>query len=278
MSVKKTQKKDSIVLNFKGINASIVNAIRRTCKIDIPAWSINKIDVETNTSPLIDEYIMNRIRLIPLNNEELQNIDDKDGLGTFTLDVKAKDDGVNNVYSHDIKGKYAKYILPNQIIAKLKGKSPDKFEELKIKMSAEKGTHKDHVSFDSSTAIEYDLDEEKGECQIVINENGTYKGTTIYGLTIDILIEKLEKCRDKMEFTNIADDFVKIHVDKEDDTLGQLIQTYIMDNYKDVSFISANKPHPLEDHIIIEMKTKKDHKKIIDETVAGLIKIFKKLK
>lgn len=272
MSVKKSVKDDSLTLHFKGINASIVNAIRRTVIIDIPAWSINQFEVEENTSPLIDEYITRRISLVPMNNELI-----KDGTTppVFTLDVKATKEGILNVYSHDIKPK-GDYFRPNIIIAKLKGKDPDRYESLKIRMSAERNTHRHHASFSSVTAVEYDLNEDKNECKMVINGNRTYKVETLLKMTLDILIDKLKNVESKMEMIELPENMTKIKIENEDDTLGQLLQTYIMDNYKEVSFISANKPHPLEEHIIVEIKTTLDVKKVINETLKGLIKVFEK--
>lgn len=287
MSLKKSVKDDSLTLHFKGINASIVNAIRRTVIIDIPAWSINQFEVEENTSPLIDEYITRRISLVPMNNELFKN-------GTtppvFTLDVKATKEGILNVYSHDIKPK-GDYFRPNIIIAKLKGKDPDRYESLRIRMSAERNTHRHHASFSSVTAVEYDLDEAnevsvgaerkrgdnmKGECKMVINGNKTYKVETLLKMTLDILIDKLKNVESKMEMIELPENMTKIKIENEDDTLGQLLQTYIMDNYKEVSFISANKPHPLEEHIIVEIKTTLDVKKVINETLQKLVKVFEK--
>lgn len=271
MSVKKSVKDDSLTLHFKGINASIVNAIRRTVIIDIPAWSINQFEVEENTSPLIDEYITRRISLVPMNNELFKN-------GTpppvFTLDVKATKEGILNVYSHDIKPK-GDYFRPNIIIAKLKGKDPDRYESLKIRMSAERNTHRYHASFSSVTAVEYDLTNDN-ECKMVINGNKTYKVETLFKMTLDILIDKLKSVESKMEMIDLPENMTRIKIENEDDTLGQLLQTYIMDNYKEVSFISANKPHPLEEHIVVEIKTTLNVKKVISETLQKLIKVFEK--
>ncbi len=279
MSVKKTIREGeggSLTLEFKGINASIVNAIRRTVIIDIPAWSINKFEVEENTSPLIDEYITRRISLIPMNNELLK---DGEVPPTFLLDIKTTKEGILKVFSQDINPENKdkrKFFRPNMIVTKLKGKDPDKYESLRIRMSAERNTHKYHSSFSSVTAVEYDLKDTSGECKMVINGNGTYKVGTLLNKTLDIIIARLKNVENKLEITELPDNMTKIKIEDEDDTLGQLLQTYIMENYKDVTFISANKPHPLENHIIVEIKTEKSVNKIMTETLAKLVKIFEK--
>jgi len=281
MSVKKkvdSPQKGSLSLHFKGITPAIVNAIRRTVIIDIPAWSINKFEVDENTSPIINEYITRRISLVPMNNELFNS---GTAPPTFILDVKATTEGILNVYSHDIKPEgnlksKVEYFRPNIIISKLKGKFPDLFESLKIRMSAERNTHRHHASFSSTTAIEYALEANDTECKMVINGNGTYTTENLYKQTIDILIDKLKNVESKMEIIELPENMTKIKIENEDNTLAELLQTHIMEHYtsEEVSFISANKTHPLEDHIIIEIKTTKDIKKIIGETLESLIKKF----
>jgi len=265
----------SLTLQFKGINPSIVNAIRRTVIIDIPAWSINKFEVEINTSPLIDEYITKRISLVPMKNDTFR---DGDVPPTFILDVKATEEGILKVFSHDIK---PDYFRPNIIVAKLKGKLPDSFESLKIKMSAERHSHRHHASFSSVTAVEYELSDNEKECKMVINGNGTYKVETLLDKALDVIVERLKGVESIMEITDLPDGMKKIKIESPDNILGELIQTHIIEFYKDrVTFISANRPHPLENHIIIEIKVaekvSETVQEIMSKTLAELVKIFEK--
>lgn len=74
--------------------ASEVNAVRRTLIADLRTLAPDSIVVETNTTSLNDEYLAQRIGLVPFSQDFL---DTPDGIPTAKIEVDGRD-----VYARDI--------------------------------------------------------------------------------------------------------------------------------------------------------------------------------
>lgn len=67
MSVKIIKKLDNrIELEWKNVSSIMLNTLRRIMISDIPSIAIDKIELETNTSCMNDEFLAHRIGLIPI--------------------------------------------------------------------------------------------------------------------------------------------------------------------------------------------------------------------
>ena len=271
-------KQDGDTLTFKlsSTDHSIANAIRRVLIAEIPTWAFATINVEENITPFSDEYISHRVGLIPLNNELIKGEAPQD----FTLDVKGPKAGIRKVYSQEIKPK--DIVFPGIVIAELKGLE-DKQEHLKIKMSITRGTHQQIDARHSAVSIAAYKQVDETTFEFTVETRGLLKFSTLMKTAFQVIVGKLELVLEsinepnttKLEFYTTATDLHKIKINNEDDTLGNLVQTYIMKKHPEV-FVAYNRPHPLENHIVISIK-EANAKNLFEEALKGLIGTFKSI-
>ena len=62
----RSQTKDSLELQIKGIDAPFMNALRRTMLDDVSTIAIDKVIMYQNTSVMNDEVLVHRLGLIPI--------------------------------------------------------------------------------------------------------------------------------------------------------------------------------------------------------------------
>lgn len=70
-------KEDSLTVNFRNTDVSIVNGLRRTIMTEIPTlvfkgfpYNENEINIETNTTKFNNEYMKHRISCVPICNDD----------------------------------------------------------------------------------------------------------------------------------------------------------------------------------------------------------------
>lgn len=150
MKIEITQEKDN-KLNFKlsGSEVSVANAIRRYAMNAIPIFAIDEVTFYDNTSVFFNEYIAQRIGLIPIiTPSDVQ----KDTEVTFYLDAS----GPKVVYSSELETKDKKIkvakdkipiitLLDNQI--------------LRVEGKARLATAKKHAKFQAGFAA-YEITED----------------------------------------------------------------------------------------------------------------------
>lgn len=108
----------SIKIRSKGVPLYIINSIRRTIMTEVPTMAIDYIIVIENSSVFYDEYIANRLGLIPLRSEyayekykspeECAEAGEKrvfsaDCFVKFDLEAEGPSEGVLTIYSRDLK-------------------------------------------------------------------------------------------------------------------------------------------------------------------------------
>ncbi|KAJ3411574.1 45 kDa subunit of RNA polymerase II [Chytridiales sp. JEL 0842] len=149
---------------------SVANALRRIMIAEVPTMAIDLVEIENNTSVLVDEMISHRLGLIPLVSNAMSGI-------IYTrdctcqqycsmcsvellLNVRCESDRNRDVTSRDlisahesIRPYHADDNDPGVLICKLR-----KGQEVKIRCIAKKGTMKEHAKWSPVAAVAFEYD------------------------------------------------------------------------------------------------------------------------
>jgi DNA-directed RNA polymerase subunit L len=259
------EKLNRISIETKDVDLSILNGIRRILLMDIPILGFigngidSTVNIIENTTVLNNEIIANRIALIPLEVSEEYN--DKYISGENKLEIELNVSCTENIKlittqdltviidKQEVKNFFKK---PYITITKLR-----KNESLHLKAEAVKETGRKNASFNivsgatvynkpkepftsTKSIIEQERDCIEGEYVLefeIINNTISHK--YMLSKAIDILINKLTVLSDKStieKFENNEETY-DFNIPDENDTIGNIIQSYIFDNY----VISKNK-------------------------------------
>jgi len=134
-----------LVLLSEKESPALLNALRRAVISEIPAMAIGEIDFYENNSPLFNEYLANRIGLVPLTWEE--GISD-DARISFSLNAEAVEEP-KTVYSRDLVSTDEKIRVFAENIPMV---VLNKGQKLRLEGFAVKGTAKSHARFQSAVA------------------------------------------------------------------------------------------------------------------------------
>lgn len=162
--------KDSISFILSNTDLSIANALRRTMIAEVPTMAIDLVEIEQNSSVLIDEFIAHRLGLIPLVSSSMSNINYTRDCNCsrycnlcsveLSLNVRCDSDRYLDVTSRHLQSSnetIKPYLEsdddPGVIIVKLK-----KGQELKLTCVAKKGTAKEHAKWSPVAAVAFEYD------------------------------------------------------------------------------------------------------------------------
>ena len=253
------KKLNRISFETKDIDLSILNGIRRILLMDIPILGFigngidSTVNIIENTTVLNNEIIANRIALIPLEVSEEYN--DKYISGENKLEIELNVSCTENIKlittqdltviidKQEVKNFFKK---PYITITKLR-----KNESLHLKAEAVKETGRKNASFNivsgatvynkpkepftnTKSIIEQEREYKEGEYVLefeIINNTISHKYMLLKA--IDILINKLSILCDKStieKFENNEETY-DFNIPDENDTVGNIIQSYIFDTY-----------------------------------------------
>ena len=136
------EKNDRITVRLEEASIAAANALRRAIIDDLPAFAIDEVDFFENNSCMFNEYIANRLGLIPLTfDDELAD----DAKVVLTLDKE----GPCTVYSHELRStdEKIKVFCKNIPIIKLGER-----QRIRLEATAVKGTSRKHAKFQSALA------------------------------------------------------------------------------------------------------------------------------
>jgi DNA-directed RNA polymerase subunit L len=290
------------------IKVSMVNALRRVMLTNIPMYGIlrDNIDFVENTSLFDNDYLGHRLTFIPLINTLEVDYDkvilsiNKVNDSHEQMDVYLSDFEVNNDLKIEDIAKY-----PAMLLTVL---NPG--QKLECSMKLTNGTCKDYGSSFStvSTAVYYFKHDEtsedpqrerkfkrdkKGNIKTYvmnIEATGQYNSLEIFNLAIDTCIKKLNDIKDDIihkkgmivEFhRNHRTIGVRLIMNGENSTIGNLLTQYILDEDKDI-VCGYTEPHPFDKLIYIDINyqdnTFDQIRKLVVKVIDKLNGLFEQLK
>ena len=290
------------------LKTSLVNGIRRVIISDIPIYALStvKINFITNTCIFDNEYIKHRLGLVAIKNNVLDNYDNI----VFNVNKKNTDsNSLISVYLKDFEviqektkiknSDFFKY--PDTLITKLK-----LGQEIHIEGTIDQGIGREDARYTPvSTAVyffDYDKDErdykkDNNDYPIkynyIIESSGQYSPKKLLIKSIEILIEKNKIIKDDLVFkkgkiTKLMNAPTKlkaidIELVNENDTFGNLITQYIIEDEKDIDlkYCGYHIPHPLKNILVIRLSYKDNSKdtiiKLVSDTINKINNILNEL-
>jgi len=182
MSVKiKELKDEGMVISFKAKNLPIpfANAIRRSCLVWVPTYAIDEVVMYENNSAFFDEYIANRIGLIPITTPKTY-----DEEVMFTLNVE----GPMTVFSEKLESNHPKVRVANTKIPLIE-LGPK--QVLRLEGIARKGTGRRHAKFQPGF-IRYGYEKED-EVEFYVESFGQMKAKDILQRALEGLISRCKE-------------------------------------------------------------------------------------
>ena len=135
----------NLVLKSEGEKPALLNALRRAIISELPGMAVSEVDFYENTSPLYNEYLANRIGLVPLSWDE--GIPD-DARISLSLNAEAVEEK-KTIYSRDLISTDEKIkVFCENIPLVVLGKG----HKIRLEAFAVKGTVKEHARFQSAVA------------------------------------------------------------------------------------------------------------------------------
>jgi len=179
------EKCDNESARFKLSEASIAfaNAIRRIAMSQLQVMGIDTVTFYENDSALFDEYIANRIGLVPLESPD--GYTEKDVV-LFSLDKS----GPGIVYSKSLKSSDAKVKVANKNIPLM---SLSDGQSLRLEAKARLGTGKEHAKYQAGM-VTYDIeDAEKGVFNFYVESFGQIPASEIMKKSVAVLEDKIKE-------------------------------------------------------------------------------------
>lgn len=146
------------VIVVEGVDASFVNALRRTLVANVPKLAIEDVTVYDNTSALFDETIAHRLGLLPIPTDlQLLNFREQctckgEGCPSCTVIFTLSKEGPCTVLSGDLQPTDRKWAIKDDKIPIVKLMSG---QRLMLEATAILGTSAQHAKWQVATGVGY---------------------------------------------------------------------------------------------------------------------------
>ncbi|MBI5159463.1 DNA-directed RNA polymerase subunit D [Candidatus Micrarchaeota archaeon] len=179
---------EELELVISGVACSFANALRRVGMSQVPVFAVDSITVYENSSAFFDEYIANRLALVPLRTEEGY----KEG-EEIILMLDAV--GPCTVYSKDLRSTDGKITPAREKIPLLKlGQG----QNVRLEAKAKLGIGREHAKFQASN-IMYNYDEKKDEYAFKIESFGQMAAREVLKQAVKVINEKCKELEKQMK-------------------------------------------------------------------------------
>ena len=149
----------------------------------VPAFAVDSVVFYENTSAFFDEYLANRLSLVPLKTDPKYT--EKDEV-TFTLEVQ----GPGTVYSDAMKSTDRKIVVASEKIPLLKLSEK---QVVRLEAKAKLGTAKTHAKYQACLVSYGYKDDKKDEFNFHLESFGQLTPKQIMTKTLEILETKCDE-------------------------------------------------------------------------------------
>lgn len=167
----RTIRENELNMIIDNVDLSVANALRRVMYAEVPTLAIDLVEIESNTSVVIDEFVAHRLGLVPIDSTEVERLKYTRDCScaqycqscsvVFKLDVKCNVIGKTlNVTSRDLISSDPSILPvfydkndPGALLVKLRYG-----QEIKLTCIAKKGISKEHAKWAPVTAVGFEYD------------------------------------------------------------------------------------------------------------------------
>ena len=185
----KNETDKEFVFALKGARPSFVNSVRRYAIGQVPVFAIDNVTFYENSSSIFDEYIANRLGLIPLISEGAHKENEE---VLFSLEAE----GPRVVYSKEMKSSSAKVKCVYDSIPIIKlGED----RGIRLEAKARMGDGREHARFQAGV-ISYGYDtNDKNDFRFKVESFGQVSPKTMLLKAAEILEGKCEELNSQLK-------------------------------------------------------------------------------
>lgn len=281
-----------IEIQFKEINSSLMNAIRRVITDELNTYIIDCpiSSVESNVEVLFNDWLCDRLAVLPLKWDIDENI-----IGE--LNIRNDDDEPLTVTTKDLKFTLYNKVIPtiNIVDTSYRLWILESGEYIKLKFTIDK-RRGDENQGDSviATILKYDTINK----YMIFQTNGTINGNELLPLVYDQLIHrlncvkqlinnkgdkkdkdnnKLNELNDNIQLSNTSNGMNYLYIRGETHTIGYLLMSYMTLADKSIEYV--NYMEDTSDQLYVKLKWRHPSKlQIIDKAINLAIKDLEQLK
>ncbi|MFH1285664.1 MAG: DNA-directed RNA polymerase subunit D [Candidatus Micrarchaeota archaeon] len=179
---------DKLEFKLSGCTVGLANALRRISMSQVPVFAIERITVYENTSSLFDEYLANRLALIPLKTPERIG---KEEEVMFSLDAE----GPTIVYSEELKGTDSKIKVAVKGIPII---SLEEGQKLRLEAKARMGIAREHAKFQPGL-VAYSFDPKENSFLFKVESFGQMSAADMLSKALQVLEAKFDELEIKLK-------------------------------------------------------------------------------